>query len=175
MVITFRSDERNNRQGWRTVSRDISERRKSLLEALTTAGREQSNAAVMYHSALGERLGLGMTEEKTLDLLQRLGPLTAGEIGQHTGLAPATVSGLIDRLEAKQLARRVRDTKDRRRVIVEIDHARLAGFAELFEPFVTRLAELYDRYTDDELELILDWVTRATAAQRAAIQELTEE
>lgn len=139
------------------------------------AGREQSNAAVMYHSALAERLGLGTTEEKTLDLLQRLGPLTAGELGQHTGLAPATVSGLIDRLEAKELVRRVRDTKDRRRVIVEVEHARLAGFAELFEPFLTRLAAVYDRYTDDELELILDWTRRAAAAQREAIQELAAE
>ncbi|TMR34564.1 MarR family transcriptional regulator [Nonomuraea zeae] len=154
------------------MSRDISEHRKNLLEALGVAGRENSNAAVMYHSAMGERLGLGMTEEKTLDLLQRLGPLTAGEIGQHAGLAPATVSGLIDRLEAKWLVRRVRDAKDRRRVIVEINHERLAGFAELFEPFVAALSGLYERYTDDELELVLDFITRATALQREATEAL---
>ncbi|MBE1588766.1 MarR family transcriptional regulator [Nonomuraea angiospora] len=155
------------------MSRDISERRKNLLEALSMAGRDNSNAAVMYHTAMGERLGLGMTEEKTLDLLQRMGPLTAGEIGQHAGLAPATVSGLIDRLESKWLVRRVRDTRDRRRVIVEINYERLAGFSELFEPFVAALGELYERYTDDELELILDYVTRATALQRAATRDLT--
>ncbi|WP_235030221.1 MarR family winged helix-turn-helix transcriptional regulator [Nonomuraea solani] len=142
--------------------------------ALGVAGRESSNAAVMYHSAMGARLGLGMTEEKTLDLLQRLGPLTAGEIAQHAGLAPATVSGLIDRLEAKWLVRRVRDTKDRRRVIVEINYERLAGFGELFEPFVVALSQLYERYTDDELELILDFLNRSTALQRAATEGLTE-
>jgi DNA-binding MarR family transcriptional regulator len=157
------------------VSRDISEHRTKLLEELGVAGRESSNAAVMYHSAMGEQLGLGMTEEKTLDLLQRLGPLTAGELSQHTGLAPATVSGLIDRLESKWLVRRVRDTKDRRRVIVEINYERLAGFAELFEPFVAALAQLYERYTDEQLELILDYVTRATALQREATAGLTEE
>ncbi|MEV0388632.1 MarR family transcriptional regulator [Nonomuraea sp. NPDC050643] len=146
-----------------------------MLEALAVAGRENSNAAVMYHSAMGERLGLGMTEEKTLDLLQRLGPLTAGEIGQHAGLAPATVSGLIDRLEAKWLVRRVRDTKDRRRVIVEINYEQLAGFAELFEPFVAALARLYERYTDDELEVILDFLTRSAAVQREATQALAPE
>ncbi|MEV5887963.1 MarR family winged helix-turn-helix transcriptional regulator [Nonomuraea fuscirosea] len=146
-----------------------------MLEALTVAGREHSNAAVMYHGAMGERLGLGMTEEKTLDLLQRLGPLTAGEIAQHTGLAPATVSGLIDRLEGKWLVRRVRDTKDRRRVIVEINYERLAGFSELFEPFVVALSQLYERYTDDELELILDWLNRSAALQREATQGLIEE
>ncbi|MEU1723737.1 MarR family winged helix-turn-helix transcriptional regulator [Actinomadura sp. ATCC 39365] len=146
-----------------------------MLDELVEAGRESSNAAVMYHSAMGERLGLGMTEEKTLDLLQRHGPLTAGELSQHTGLAPASVSGLIDRLEAKWLVRRVRDTKDRRRVIVEINWERLAGFGELFEPFVAAMSGLYDRYTDDELALIVDFLRRSTALQRAATTELRAE
>lgn len=157
------------------MSRDISEHRKKLLDELVEAGRESSNAAVMYHSAMGQRLGLGMTEEKTLDLLQRHGPLTAGELSQHTGLAPASVSGLIDRLEAKWLVRRVRDTKDRRRVIVEINWERLAGFGELFEPFVAAMSGLYDRYTDDELALIVDFLRRSTALQRAATTELRAE
>ncbi|NUO97721.1 MAG: MarR family transcriptional regulator [Nonomuraea sp.] len=157
------------------MSRDISEHRKKLLDELAEAGRESSNAAVMYHSAMGERLGLGMTEEKTLDLLQRLGPLTAGELSQHTGLAPASVSGLIDRLEAKWLVRRVRDTKDRRRVIVEINWERLAGFGELFEPFVAAMSGLYERYTDEELALIVDFLSRSTALQREATTELRSE
>ncbi|WP_336212447.1 MarR family winged helix-turn-helix transcriptional regulator [Nonomuraea sp. LPB2021202275-12-8] len=156
------------------MSRDISEHRKNLLEALSMAGRDNSNAAVMYHTAMGERMGLGASEEKTLDLLQRLGPLTAGEISQHTGLAPASISGLIDRLEAKWLVRRVRHEKDRRRVIVEINHERIAGFGELFEPLVTGLTELYAGYSDQELEVILDFLQRATAVQRAATAKLTE-
>ncbi|MFB9201796.1 MarR family winged helix-turn-helix transcriptional regulator [Nonomuraea spiralis] len=146
-----------------------------MLDELVEAGRESSNAAVMYHSAMGERLGLGMTEEKTLDLLQRLGPLTAGELSQHTGLAPASISGLIDRLEAKWLVRRVRDTKDRRRVIVEINWERLAGFGELFEPFVAAMNGLYDDYTDDELALIAGYLTRSTALQREATAALRAE
>ncbi|MFI9595695.1 MarR family winged helix-turn-helix transcriptional regulator [Nonomuraea sp. NPDC052265] len=124
---------------------------------------------------MGERLGLGMTEEKTLDLLQRLGPLTAGELSQHTGLAPASVSGLIDRLEAKWLVRRVRDTKDRRRVIVEINWERLAGFGELFQPFVAALSGLYERYTDEELALVVDFLRRSTALQREATAALRAE
>ncbi|MEV4168088.1 MarR family transcriptional regulator [Nonomuraea sp. NPDC049709] len=95
-------------------------------------------------------------------------------MAQHTGLAPATVSGLIDRLEAKWLVRRLRDTRDRRRVIVEINYERVAGFAELLEPFAASLSRLYERYTDDELEVILDWLRRSTALQRAAARELAE-
>ncbi|MFD2356792.1 MarR family transcriptional regulator [Nonomuraea ferruginea] len=59
----------------------------------------------------------------------------------HRPGPPATVSNLIDRLEAKGLARRARHPKDRRRVIVEVDWERLAGFDELFVPLVTGLAK----------------------------------
>jgi DNA-binding MarR family transcriptional regulator len=151
---------------------DVSYRRTNLLEALVMAEREQSNATVMYRGAMSARLGLGHTEEKALDLLQRFGPLTAGEIAQRAGLAPATVSGLVDRLEGKWLVRRVRDVNDRRRVIIEINHERLAGFAELFEPLVAALERVYERYSDEELEVILDWVNRSTAAQREAARAL---
>lgn len=154
------------------VSRDISEQRKKLLDELAVVGRENSNAAVMFHAAIGERIGLGVTEEKTLDLLQRHGPLTAGEIGRLTGLAPASVSGLIDRLEAKWFVRRLRDTKDRRRVIVEINEERLMGFGDLFGPLMSGLADLYTRYTDAELELIIDFMRRATEIQRTATTHL---
>ncbi|WP_327088689.1 MarR family transcriptional regulator [Nonomuraea sp. NBC_01738] len=136
--------------------------------ALGMAGRESSNAAVMYHTAMSGLLGLGVTEWKALDLLQRLGPLTAGEMSQHTGLAPASVSGLIDRLEAKWMVRRVRDVKDRRRIIVEINPEQLAGDVEVFEPLMRGLGELYAGYSDAELEVILDYLTRSAAVQREA-------
>ncbi|MFD0468973.1 MarR family winged helix-turn-helix transcriptional regulator [Nonomuraea thailandensis] len=151
------------------------ERRKSLLEALGAAAREQGDLTVRHRDVMGARLGLGPTEEKTLDLLRRSGPLTAGEIAQRAGLAPATVSGLIDRLEGKWLVRRVRDLTDRRRVIVEINHERLAGFAELFEPYAAALERVYAHYTDDELAVILDWVHRSTAAQAEAVRALAGE
>ena len=38
----------------------------NCLDALHRAGREHSNAAVMFHAAVGARMGLGITEEKTL-------------------------------------------------------------------------------------------------------------
>jgi DNA-binding MarR family transcriptional regulator len=145
-----------------------------LLDELSEAARDHSTAAVTYHTAMSERMGLGASEEKTLDLLRRLGPLTAGELSRHTGLAPASISGLIDRLESKWLVRRVRHDKDRRRVIVEINHEQLAGFGELFEPLVTGLADLYAGYSDQELEVILGFLQRATAVQRAATAKLTE-
>ncbi|GAA4229633.1 DNA-binding MarR family transcriptional regulator [Streptosporangium album] len=147
--------------------------RDQVLAALHEAGREHGNAAVMFHTAISARMGLGMSEEKTLDLLQRLGPLTAGEIAGHSGLAPASVSGLIDRLEHKGFVRRIRDTEDRRRVIVEIRHDSIAGFGSLFDGFVQGLEGLYATYTDEQLEVILDFLRRSAEVQREATAVIT--
>jgi len=106
-------------------------RRAELLAQLETAGRAQSAATVMFHTAVAARQGLSATEEKALDLLERHGPLTAGELARHSGLAPASVTGLINRLERKGFARRVRNPNDRRSVLVEIDRDRV------FRPFVS--------------------------------------
>ncbi|RBQ18130.1 MarR family transcriptional regulator [Spongiactinospora rosea] len=126
----------------------------------------------MFHSATATAMGLGLTEEKAVDLLERHGPLTAGEIVKLTGLAPASVSGLIDRLAAKGFVRRVKDAADRRRVIVEIDYAYVAKYAPLFDGIARGLMELYERYTDDELSVILDFLRRATEVQTAATAAL---
>jgi DNA-binding MarR family transcriptional regulator len=58
---------------------------------------------------------------RMLGLLRHLaaaGPLTIGEQAQHVGLTPATVTELVDRLEARRLVERMRDERDRRRVFV---------------------------------------------------------
>jgi DNA-binding MarR family transcriptional regulator len=160
-----------------TVARVSSDadRRSELLAALHQAGRENSNAAVMFHAAVGARMGLGMTEEKTLDLLEREGPLTAGDIAGQTGLAPASVSGLIDRLERKGFVRRVRDHNDGRRVIVEMNREQVATFGTLFAAFVAGLEALYASYTDEQLAVILDFLRRSAAIQRDATGELTSQ
>lgn len=148
--------------------------RDHLIAELSQAGREFSNAAVMYHAAVSDRLGLSAVEEKALDLLQRSGPLSAGELAELTGLAPASVSGLIDRLERKNFARRVKDHQDRRRVNVEATPGIESRFAPLFAPFAARLTELYGHYPDPELAVILDFLRRAAELQREATHDLRQ-
>ncbi|WP_405816986.1 hypothetical protein OG241_20500 [Streptomyces sp. NBC_01390] len=105
------------------------DRRGELLAALHRAGREHSNAAVTFHAAVGARTGLGLTEEKTLDLLERKG-----------------------------FVRRVRDRDDGRRVIVEIEREHVASFGGLFAGFVAGLEALCAGYSDEQLEVILDFM-----------------
>jgi DNA-binding MarR family transcriptional regulator len=140
--------------------------RKELLEALRRVGREHSDATVLFHTTVAERLGLNPSDYKSMSLLERAGPLTAGEIAARTGLATASVTALIDRLEHRGFVRRVRDPADRRRVIVEPVPERVAASAQFFESPRRSLEQLFAPYTTAELEVILDFLTRSTQRLR---------
>ncbi|HEY8557526.1 MAG TPA: MarR family transcriptional regulator [Actinomycetes bacterium] len=149
-------------------------RRAELLEQLAMAGRASSVATVMFHTAVAARQGLSASEEKALDLLERSGPLTAGELARQSGLAPASVTGLINRLEQKGFARRIQNPSDRRSILVEVDVERMyARVAPLFADWVRSLEELYAGYSDEQLEVILHFLTEAARRQQEATARLT--
>lgn len=137
------------------------------------AGRIMSNAAVMFHTVLAEKQGLAATEEKAIDLLERFGPLTAGELSEKSALAPASVTGLIDRLEKKGFVKRIADAADGRKVRVELRRERLAEFAPLFADFVAELETLCAKYSVEELELIAGFMTEAARRQQICAGRLS--
>jgi DNA-binding MarR family transcriptional regulator len=147
--------------------------RRQLLDALFMAGRELSASAVMFHTALAARQGLSATEEKALDLLDRYGPLTARQLAARSGLAPASVTNLVDRLAAKGYARRTRNPADGRSVLIEATPDRLAEFGPLFADWVRELEELSKKYTKAELAVITDFLTESARRQKDATARLT--
>jgi DNA-binding MarR family transcriptional regulator len=130
----------------------------------TLLGREFATAIVVFHESVGRLLGLSSVERKCLDVLDRLGPVTAGAIAEHTGLTTGAVTGLADRLEKAGYARRTRDPHDRRKVLIElVPHERRAQLtAAAFGPFIADMAEAAAKYTPAELAVISDWVATTT-------------
>ena len=148
--------------------------RGEVLARLHAAGRDLSNVAVMFHSALAAQVGLGAVEEKALDLLQRGGPLSPGELARRTGLAPASVTGLLDRLEGRGFVTRVRDPHDGRRLLVQVEAERLGDIAVLFGDLTRRLDEYYANLSVSELIQATEFLTGVTAVQQAATDSLSE-
>lgn len=136
------------------------------------AGRALGAAAVLFHAGVAARMGLTAVEEKALDVTVRLGPVTAGELASATGLAPSSVTALIDRLVRKGYAERVPDTADARRVRVAPVAAKLAAFRPLFDDFVARLQALNGEFTPAELALAARYMRRAAEVQQAAAARL---
>jgi DNA-binding MarR family transcriptional regulator len=145
--------------------------RQQLLAEMTRAGRENSDATVIYHAAVASKLGLHPTDYKMLSILHRMGPLSAGEVARHSGLATASVTNLIDRLEEKGFVERVADRGDRRRVLVRVIVDRedvLAGRASM----QAALDRMLKRYSNAELAVIVDFLGRNADRLRTATEKM---
>ena len=142
--------------------------RTAIFDAVHAAGRELSASSVMFHAAMAEKFGLTVTDWRAWDIVLRHGPFTAGKFAQWTGLTPGAVTGLIDRLAKAGAVERVRDTEDRRKVLVRAvqqpSHRPLKD--SLFAPLLQAVEKLYAGYSDDQLRMIADFMTRMSVLIR---------
>ena len=146
-------------------------KRQQLEAALNAAMRDASGQGVLYSQAVAGRLGMNSTDLECLDHILR-GPVTAGRLAELTGLTTGAITGVIDRLERIGLARRESDPDDRRKTVVRALPTVLERIAPLFEPMERAAMGVLSKYRDDELALILNFLTRARDAALTAMSEL---
>jgi DNA-binding MarR family transcriptional regulator len=72
----------------------------------------------LLNRRVGSRVELSDGDLSCLDLIGREGPFTPSALARVTGLHPATVTGVLDRLERGGWIARDRDAADRRAVQV---------------------------------------------------------
>jgi DNA-binding MarR family transcriptional regulator len=152
----------------------VSSKKADLIQAVLAASRELSTETVMFHTAIADRRGLSVTESKASDYLARLGPLTPKELARHSGLAPASVTALVDRLERKGIVRRKPHPDDRRKVLVELNQSPVSAALPLWDYIVSASVEICGKYSEDQLETILDFVTEAAAISHRAAERITQ-
>ncbi|MFU9033688.1 MULTISPECIES: MarR family winged helix-turn-helix transcriptional regulator [Streptomyces] len=95
-------------------------------------------------------------------------PSTPGRLGAHLGLNSAGTTALVDRLERLGLIRRVRDTEDRRRVLLEVDERAVALGQSFFGPLIDRTLALLATFDAGERAAIrrfLDGVREAAESR----------
>lgn len=146
--------------------------RAELEQAVLDAGRLVGRAAVVYHSKVAERFGLGATDMKALDLIQSSGPLTPADLAERLGFAPASVTAMLDRLEAKGLLRRVPHPSDGRRLLVEFHPDAVTLLGPVYEAFFTSLREMLSGYDDRELAVMERAFNDVAQRQLAAAHQL---
>ena len=149
--------------------------REALLQANLQLGRELSARTLMFHAAVSDRVGLSAVEHKALDLLSRAGALTAGQLAELTGLTTGAITGLVDRLEKAGFVRRDRDPSDRRKVVIQPVLEKMeVDIAPLFADLGQQMEELLSGYSDQELAIIQDFVSRSIAVLQAETTKLSE-
>jgi DNA-binding MarR family transcriptional regulator len=121
--------------------------------------------------AVAERAGLHRTDLRCLEIVARGGPVSAGRLAAAAGLSTSAVTSVIDRMERAGRMRRVPDSADRRKVMVEVTElARREGRAA-FAGLMEGTDRLLSQYSESELLLLdafLDAVRELVTEQAAA-------
>ena len=103
-----------------------------------------------------------------LTLIEASGPMPMGRLAEQLDISVASITGVIDRMEAKGLVERRRDSEDRRVVLVHPGK----GGRKLFDDMGKRrrlgLAALLSKLSDRQLEGLLEG-HRALRAARAEL------
>src|SRR5215468_3284609 len=122
--------------------------------------------------AAADRYGLNRTDMRALDIVGRAGPLAPTDLARLLGFTTGGITTVLDRLERAGYVRRRADAADRRRLVVEDTAASAARGQEVFGDLVRQTGELLATYTDDQLAVLDDFLTRArqlTAAYADAL------
>jgi DNA-binding MarR family transcriptional regulator len=135
--------------------------RPELLKTLDETLRKVGVQSVLLSDTVAKLVGANPTDLECLDLLALDGPTTAGKLAAHTGLTTGATTAVIDRLERAGFARRLRNTEDRRSVLVEALPDRLDQIAAFYVPLGAAVARLNEEYGDRELAVVVDYLSRA--------------
>jgi DNA-binding MarR family transcriptional regulator len=123
--------------------------------------RRHSTAAVLFHHAVAERLGLGPADHKCLDLLRERGAMTGSELAAITGLTSGAITGVVARLERAGYLHRKPDPHDGRKQILSPARERLQELHRVFGPLREDVAALLESFDVRQLTAIADFLTRS--------------
>ncbi len=145
-----------------------------------TAGvRQAMRATVTQLSLLNHQVGghleLRAGDLYCLDLIESRGPISPSTLARMAGLHPATMTGVLDRLERGHWIVRERDPGDRRGVLLRVLRERGAEILRLYSGMNDALDRICADYTPDELGLIAGFLARASEAGRAATEALARD
>jgi len=150
-----------------------SETRADLIRDIGIEVRMTQNLTDAIDQSVCAILGINRSDARCLDIVERHGRISAGDLAAESGLTTGAVTALLDRLERGGAVRRVPDPGDRRRVLVELTPEAKRTSEQLFGPMAEAAETLLSRYSRDELLLLRDFLRRGrelSTEQLARIQ-----
>jgi DNA-binding MarR family transcriptional regulator len=104
--------------------------------------------------AIADRFGLHRTDLRCLEIVARHGSISAGRLAAVAGLSTSAVTSVIDRMERAGRMRRVPDTADRRKVLVEVTELARREGRNAHAGLMEGTDRLLARYSHGELVLL---------------------
>jgi DNA-binding MarR family transcriptional regulator len=147
-------------------------RRRRSTTAIRESLRELSIQLSLLNHQVGARLGIKDADLDCLDLISRHGPLSPSSLARLAGVHPATLTGVLDRLERGGWVTRERDPADRRAVQVRTLRERAAEVIQLYAGMNSAMEQICAGYDEAELDVLADFLRRTAQAGHGATEEL---
>jgi DNA-binding MarR family transcriptional regulator len=133
---------------------------REIEEDILRSLRRISRAIDLHSRKLFNDLGLTGPQLVVLRTIARVGPVTPSAVAREVSLSQATVTGIIDRLEGRQLVIRGRSDRDRRLVTVSATDAGQVLVDSAPSPLQDRFVERLAALPNDEQEQIREALSR---------------
>ncbi|WP_339727451.1 MarR family transcriptional regulator [uncultured Gimesia sp.] len=92
----------------------------SIEDQVLVALRRITRAIDLHSRGLMQEIGLTAPQLASLQTIARMQPITVGALAKSIHLSQATMTGILSRLEARNLVSRSRRGTDKRTVVVEL-------------------------------------------------------
>jgi DNA-binding MarR family transcriptional regulator len=142
--------------------------RQHLTTAIRDALRELRIQLALLNYRVGSHVDLKDVDLDCLDIVDAYGPISPTALARQAGVHPATMTGILDRLERGRWVIRERDPADRRAVLVRIDRDRYGELLSHYAGLSREMNRLLAGYSDEELKVISDFMRRTVEAGRQA-------
>ncbi|AEX85318.1 hypothetical protein XO10_04470 [Marinitoga sp. 1135] len=103
-----------------------------------------------------ENMEITSSQWMILGILMKNGRMKIGDLSKEVGLSNSTVTGIIDRLEKRNFVKRVRDSKDRRVIYIELTEEFEKNKKGLNLSMDNKLNEFLENVSETELKKVID-------------------
>ncbi|GGG97395.1 MarR family transcriptional regulator [Parapedobacter pyrenivorans] len=148
----------------------------TMQQSFRALTRQYSDISMLMHEAIARKAGLSGTDHKYLGLLIQHGAMTAGEFSKLTGLTTGAITGLVDRLEKRKLAKRLFDRNDRRKVIIAPDTENAMKLLKpIFSALDQKTTALVASFSNSDLEVLERYFQSALQIMEETTKELNND
>lgn len=149
--------------------------RRRLTVEIRNSLRDLGLQLSLLNQQVSARIAIRLGDLNCLDVISRRGPLSPSTLARHTGLHPATITGVLDRLERAGWIARDRDPADRRAVVVRSLRERDGEIVRLYSGMNSAVDQILASYADDQLGVLADFLRRTADAGRTATDDLASD
>ena len=148
---------------------------RATADEIFTEFRKVIASVILFNDQVAQQTGMSMSESQFVHLLEVHGSMTPSELAERSRLTSGTVTGVLDRLEALQFIRRERHPTDRRKVVVVLDAAKVAGqLAPLYAEQAEWLRRVIAQFTTSEHETVARFLKMLTQPSQIVTSDALE-